>query len=123
MRACSLSPGQDLLLLVIGDQLLAMNTDFDLVHQASLDDKALPITEGNITISFRADGKFFVVNYPAGTGRKALTYSNTFEVHKSPSPSDPPGGLVQSVSNEPVNYLLSPCAYQPNGGIIAGYSS
>jgi hypothetical protein len=46
VRAAACSPGQDLLVLVVGDQMLALNAEFDPVQEAPLDDRGEECPEG-----------------------------------------------------------------------------
>lgn len=116
------SPSQEHLVLTTKNHsLIELNGEFDLVNETPLDDAGEQGQAVRSNISWKADGKFFTVNYQVGEGRKCLTRDVALIVFKSPSKSDPDEkGLVQSVSDAPVK-MGELCAWQPLAGLIAGY--
>jgi hypothetical protein len=68
-----------------------------------LDDAGNDGKATNCSMSWKADGKYFAVNYQVGDGRKCLTRDVALSVFKSPSKGDTDEkGLVQSVGDAPV---------------------
>lgn len=68
--------------------LIQLNSEFDLVSEVPLDDGGNGGKAVGSSISWKADGKFFAVNYEMGDGRKCLTRDVAMGVFKSPSKSD-----------------------------------
>ena len=99
LLGASFSPNQDVLVLVTeSGQLLALNNNFDVQSEISLDETGAKIVQSKVHISWKNDGKYFVTNYELESGRKALTRDSELNLFRSAAQSDPDGGVVQSVS-------------------------
>eukprot|EP00743_Colponemidia_sp_Colp-15_P007997 GILK01008662.1.p1 GENE.GILK01008662.1~~GILK01008662.1.p1 ORF type:complete len:1374 (-),score=250.17 GILK01008662.1:279-4400(-) len=120
------SPDQELVAVSTGDRtLILFNISWNMLAEVSLNDEpeALDIDpqlkEAPVSISWRGDGQFFASCFAAPGGRKLLIRDREGAVFKSRSKADPPGGVVQSVSERPLPKLESPIAFQHSGAIIA----
>jgi hypothetical protein len=106
--------------------LLIFDPEFDLKNETPIDDgENTGDSQQNdiesLTFSWRGDAKFFATNYKILNGRKGLTRDLNLAVFKSAAKADAEGGVVKSVSEKPLSYLEKPLAWQPSGGIIAGF--
>lgn len=105
---------------------MIFDPEFDLKNETMIDDgdqtgDPMQNEIESITFSWRGDAKFFSTNYQILNGRKSLTRDINLAVFKSAARADAEGGVVKSVSEKPVANMCKPVAWQPSGGIIAGF--
>lgn len=105
---------------------MIFDPEFDPKNETTIDDGEY--TEGStdhkvdsVSISWRGDAKFFSTTYTINNGRKSLTRDLNLAVFKSAAKADSEGGVVKSVSEKPVPNLQKALAWQPNGGLVAGF--
>lgn len=100
-----------------------LDPQFDMKNETPLDE----VENNNIKdvgISWRGDAKFFSTIFGSDeNGRKSLTRDSNLGIFKSAAKADPEGGVVKSVSEKNIKSLHRPLAWQPSGGIIAGYET
>ncbi len=125
--AASWSPNEERLLIASKNKtLLIFDPEFDLKNETMIDDgdQTGDVSQNEIVsvaFSWRGDAKFFTVNYQIQNGRKSLTRDLNLGVFKSAARADGENGVVKSVSEKPVVNMCKPVAWQPSGGIIAGF--
>ncbi|CAK57494.1 unnamed protein product (macronuclear) [Paramecium tetraurelia] len=110
------NPNQEQLVVVCGDGKLV---SFDVQIEPTKEINIEGILDQLVSISFKNDGKFFSLNYAVQDGRICETYDVQLEKFRSPSKSDPEGGLVQAIFEKPRN-LVNTVSWQPNSQFIAG---
>ena len=113
----SWAPNQEYLAIASkSGKLLLFTPEFDVMHEAQIDDDDLTFDQGvkeedknrsidDAHISWRGDSSIFVINYSINGGRKCLTreVQKSLQVFKGPARAD--NAVVFSVSEKPVPAL------------------
>jgi len=112
------SPTEEHLVLATGKFLLLLDSQLNPQKETPIDEDELEALRASI--SWSADGKLFAICYNTGKGSKCLQRNMQLEIIRGPAKADPEGGLIQSVSEKPVEGLLEKIAIMPSGSYVLG---